>query len=449
MKLSIHGGLNEIGGNKILLEDSGSRVWFDFGTSFSRLSMFYDEFMNPRSHNGMTDFFEMGLLPDIKGLYRHDFLGKCSRSDCKSEFDAVFLSHAHIDHSGMIPFLNKDIPVFCSPASKLIMRVMQETGSGIGQEFEIMKEHFTGLHYTKVPHFIRQVHVVNKPIKIKDLEVEPVCVDHSIPGALGFIIKGSKTVVYTGDLRMHGHNSKLTHDFVKKAVKAKPDILITEGTRVGGDHRKMGLSEEECLAHITKYMSDTKGLVVANFPPRDLDRIKTFYSAAVACGRKLVIDPKMAVLLNLLQEDKSLDAPSPKDKHIQVYIKKKKDGNYSEKDYDKWEREFLDYKNKVTYKELEQKKSVIYLNAWAFGELIDIKPVNNSSYIYSLCEPFNDEMELDHERHLNWIKHFKLDYKQAHASGHASEEDINKMIKEINAKEVVMVHSQALNKIGN
>lgn len=33
MKLTFYGGVNEIGGNKILLEDGDVRVFFDFGQS--------------------------------------------------------------------------------------------------------------------------------------------------------------------------------------------------------------------------------------------------------------------------------------------------------------------------------------------------------------------------------------------------------------------------------
>jgi mRNA degradation ribonuclease J1/J2 len=30
-KLTFYGGVNEIGGNKILIEDKGTKVFFDFG----------------------------------------------------------------------------------------------------------------------------------------------------------------------------------------------------------------------------------------------------------------------------------------------------------------------------------------------------------------------------------------------------------------------------------
>jgi mRNA degradation ribonuclease J1/J2 len=69
--------------------------------------------------------------------------------------------------------------------------------------------------------------------------------------------------------------------------------------------------------------------------------------------------------------------------------------------------------------------------------LLDIKP-NGGTYIYSACEAFNEEMEIDFKRLWHWLKRFNiyscgfsLDEngvpsfgKRYHASGHASGEDI-------------------------
>ena len=55
--------------------------------------------------------------------------------------------------------------------------------------------------------------------------------DHSIPGAYGFIIyTSSGPVVYTGDLRLHGTKPQMTREFVDIAKKEKPIALIAEGT---------------------------------------------------------------------------------------------------------------------------------------------------------------------------------------------------------------------------
>ena len=83
-------------------------------------------------------------------------------------------------------------------------------------------------------------------------------VDHSIPGAYGFIVYGDETVVYTGDLRLHGPRSDMTFDFVERAKQAKPDVLIIEGTRV--NETKRGLSEEDVKRKVSEFIRRTKNL---------------------------------------------------------------------------------------------------------------------------------------------------------------------------------------------
>jgi hypothetical protein len=39
--LTFYGGVNEIGGNKILLKDGDTKIFFDFGMSFSMRRLFY------------------------------------------------------------------------------------------------------------------------------------------------------------------------------------------------------------------------------------------------------------------------------------------------------------------------------------------------------------------------------------------------------------------------
>ena len=39
--LTFYGGVNEIGGNKILLEDQDTRIFLDFGMSFSQSGKYF------------------------------------------------------------------------------------------------------------------------------------------------------------------------------------------------------------------------------------------------------------------------------------------------------------------------------------------------------------------------------------------------------------------------
>ena len=86
--LTFYGGVDEIGGNKILLQDRDTRVFFDFGMSFSQKKLFYSPpFLSPRSEKSLQ---ELGILPKIEGLYKFD--------DSPPQADAVFISHGHLDH---------------------------------------------------------------------------------------------------------------------------------------------------------------------------------------------------------------------------------------------------------------------------------------------------------------------------------------------------------------
>jgi len=87
--LTFYGDVNEIGENKILLQDRDTRVFFDFGMSFAMKKQFYSPpFLSPKSEKSLQ---ELVILPKISGVHKFD-LGP-------PEVDAVFKSHGHLDHS--------------------------------------------------------------------------------------------------------------------------------------------------------------------------------------------------------------------------------------------------------------------------------------------------------------------------------------------------------------
>jgi ribonuclease J len=75
-------------------------------------------------------------------------------------------------------------------------------------------------------------------------------------------------------------------------------------------------------------------------------------------------------------------------------------------------------------------------------ELIDLKPAEGSVYIKSVCEPFDIEMEIDWQRIENWIKHFGMDINSTHVSGHASGLQLKEFVEQVNAKNVIPVHTE-------
>jgi ribonuclease J len=71
-------------------------------------------------------------------------------------------------------------------------------------------------------------------------------VDHSIFGAIAYVLRGETTIAYTGDFRLHGKNGDATRDFVSKAKDAS--VLITEGTRAGPSEEEKTSERSVCDA---------------------------------------------------------------------------------------------------------------------------------------------------------------------------------------------------------
>ena len=424
--MTFYGGVNEIGGNKVLLEDGDVRIFLDFGQSFSMGADYFTRWLGPRAINGLGDYFEFGLLPEIQGLYTREQLRFTELPYEEPRFDGVFLSHAHVDHLNHIQFLHPMIPIYLGVGTKLFLEAMEKTSSFC--------------NYGK--HRYRTFRTGDK-IKIGGLVVEAVHVDHSIPAAYGFLIHTSEgTVVYTGDLRAHGPRQDMTEDFMEKARKSEPVVMICEGTRMVEEDKRKNYSEEEVEKLSRRIVSSTDKMVFVTHYSRDIDRFRSFYNVAKKNGRKIVVSPKSAHLMARLVEDKRLDLPDPlKDKDILIYYKRKKSGEFDERDYYVWEREFMD--KMVTYEFVRENQGrlLMDLDFYQFAELIDIRPESSSHFIHSMSEPYSEEDIEDIVMH-NWLEHFKIRFHQLHASGHMDRQQITDLCNYIDPKKLFPIHTE-------
>ena len=416
--LTFYGGVSEVGGNKIMVEDRGAKILLDFGIAFNTGEDYWINWLQPRGISPLKDRFEFDMLPKIKGLYRKDLLKGTGLKYVKPEIDAVFCTHAHFDHIGYLGFIDENIPVYLGECTKLIM--------------ETVEEQSTMTDYGEHPYHTFRT---GKKIKIGSMEIEPVHVDHSIPAAYGYIIHTSEgSVVYTGDLRMHGVRSDMTEDFINKAKESMPVAMVSEGTRIGSE-RKTNHTEKEVKTKSCEIASKTRKLVITTFYPRDIDRLRTFYQVAKDSGRKFVVSLKAAHLLSRLKEDKRLPVPDvTSDPDMLVYLRPKSR-------YYPWEQPFLDNAVDCDYVHKNQSKLLLNLGLMQFAELIDIRPDRGSHFIHSMSEPFSEE-DIEDEVMHNWLDHFGLNFHQLHASGHCSGAEIIKNIQTVNPKKVFPVHTE-------
>ncbi|MFH0929100.1 MAG: MBL fold metallo-hydrolase [Candidatus Aenigmatarchaeota archaeon] len=464
VSLTFYGGVKEIGGNKILLEDDGTKIFLDFGMNFSQHAKFFTEYMPPRKNSCITDMMFLGLLPNIKGLYRRDYC-KHQGADHKEEnsVDGVLISHGHIDHVGYVHFLRKDIPVHVSHETKAIMELFTRTGAGGFSEFCDFKPSFElipaktgGMKRRDARDGTEKRDVrtfeFGKKFTIGNLEIEPYRVDHSLPGATGFIIHTSAgAIIYTGDLRFHGRHRDWSNAFVSASAAAEPVAMISEGTRIKKSDNR---TEDYVQKESTDCIKGKKGLAIANFPIRDTERLLTFYQTAKANQRKLVIEYRQAILLDLLKKCGIDGLPDSKDPEIRIFYPKKSWGLIGRKDFDReqverdytsWERTYASSENVIDACEIRDHQNgfVMFMNYFQLNNLLDLKPVSGSVHIRSICEPFCEDMELDQKRINNWLRLFKLyPEKKFHCSGHATGDAIEGMIKTVSPKAVFPIHTE-------
>ncbi len=280
------------------------------------------------------------------------------------------------------------------------------------------------------------------------------------PGPLlSWLKPGDDRIVYTGDLRFHGRRQELTEKFVKEAKKFNPTTIITEGTRIDNESN---ISEESIEKTATDLVSNHRGLAIVSFPVRDLDRFLTFYNVAKNTDRTIAVSLKQAYMLNLFDGN-----GYPRVDEVAVYVPRKDwgmmgdeclaclEGNWipssklhpyhTEQDYKNWERKYLNWDNTINYKHLQENPEdyIFGCDFFELKELIDIQP-KNGIYIYSKTEPFNEEMQFDFQKVLNWINHFNLPLitEGMHGSGHANGVELLNMIREISPQKVYPIHTE-------
>lgn len=441
--LTFYGGVNEIGGNKILLEDKDTKVFLDFGKGFSRRSKFFEEFINPRTANGIEDFLEMGLIPEIEGVYRDDLMKLAGRKIIPPDIDAVLLTHAHADHADYISFLHEDIPIYMGETCHLILKAVEERSQrSIEKEILNYKPRPRNPKDKPIERKINTFRTGDK-LKIGSLEVEPIHVDHSVPGAYGFIIHTSEgPIAYTGDIRLHGTKSQMTRDFIEKAKAEKPIALIAEGTRINDEGKKE--SEELVYDECAKIVSGTDRLIFADFNFKDVDRLRTFYNIAKENDRKFVVKLHDAFFLKWLSQDPKLGVPNIDDENVVIHLPKMGTGTYSDSDYKGKSAEFANRNNAWTSEQIAVKKGKVLcaMGYYTFTALIDMKPRPGAVYIHSASEPYNEEQEISQVRIDNWLNHFQMNKFQSHCSGHARGRDLLDAVSEISAKTLYPIHTE-------
>jgi len=242
---------------------------------------------------------------------------------------------------------------------------------------------------------------------------------------------------------------------IKEAAQLHPRALILEGTNVD---KAANVSEQEVYENAFKAINDARGLVIADFPPRDVNRLLTFLQVARDTKRKLTILPRDAYLLKTMRLLESEIPDIAQEDAIVIYQE-----TTASKTPALWLRNiYQDYSSKIVLaKDVRSNQGdfILCFSFWDLNELPSIQPQAGSLYVFSSSEPHNEEQEMDFRRLHSWLERFQLrafglpverngeweipeEEKGLHASGHACGPDLLRVAREIQPEVLIPVHSE-------
>lgn len=472
VSLTFYGGVNEIGGNKILLKDSDKKILLDFGMSFKQRKKFFsDPYLSPRKDD-VDCLLKTNLLPpelEGKGVYEFE--------EGEKGIDFVLLSHYHADHAQYISFIKRDVPIICSSKTKVALHALYSrqlpknqwrwmrhkngeeffvpmgcnTRGGFEKDISRLKIGYLDETASKEFDIIREskddsllpwsilwenYRIETKDGYADDWYIKPFPVNHSIEGATAWAVNTAiGPIIYTGDFRL----GELTNKFVQEAKKIEPTVMICEGTNVGRNEEYLP-NENAVKEKISEVVNDTENLVFIDFNYGNMDRLKSLLEISKKHGRKLVISLRQAhfsLMLSLV--DSSI--PDIRKENIWIYTRKK-ETTYT------WEENILQnehFKSRILHDTDLSKSQEEYILSFSYfdlKELPGIEPKQGSSYIISHSEPFDEEGEIEENILTNWIDLFKLKKYRIHTSGHISNSELLDTIEKIHPKILIPVHTE-------
>jgi putative mRNA 3-end processing factor len=143
--------------------------------------------------------------------------------------DTVLLSHAHLDHSGMVPALCEEghIPIYSTTLTSEIAELLHKDSIKIAK----MEGYAPLYSNSEVKQLLKQyIHIKqNETVSLGDMIVRFHDAGH-IPGSLMFKIEGSSSFLFTGDF------NTVETNLVKGTKPVNCDILCMEGTYAGREH---------------------------------------------------------------------------------------------------------------------------------------------------------------------------------------------------------------------
>lgn len=394
MKIRIHRGSNEIGASCFEIQGQKARILIDAG--------------HPLDDSESS-------LPQNINLY-----------------DAVFISHCHQDHYGLLENMPSNVPVYMGAVA----------WDFVCANRLFMNKEALSLNLKPLAAW--------EPVTIGDLEIKPYLVDHSAPEAFSFLVdSGDKKLYYSGDFRAHGRKSKLFDNMCKRPPE-NIDALVMEGTMVNRSNTKYP-NEDSVENGMIETINMSEGITCLISSSQNIDRLVSAYRAARNTKKIFVVDIYTAWILEKMRES-GRSTPSIEWDDVKVLAK-----NWPGSKYYNVIKNNPDIFRKFTQKiysddividldclQKEPNKYFMKMTPKYILRYANEHSTRPITVIYSMWEGYLAE-RTGTKGHLVYEKLRSkpmVKFEKIHTSGHATLDDLKTFASAINPKVIIPFHSE-------
>jgi ribonuclease J len=389
MNLTIHRGTNQIGGTSLEFATDTTRILLDLGL--------------PLDYSCKSIEEQKSIVEQAK--------------DWTVGVDAIFISHYHQDHHGLLSKVQPGVPVFVTAGTEKMFKM----------NAVFMKPYVSSIENLLIvePERIQSPAI---PVQIGDIIVTAFTVDHSAYDACAFLIQsGSKSILYSGDLRLHGVKGSLYRKLPRNV-----DYLVLEGTNI--EKCKVVQTEKRTKEELIELFNEN--LYSLNFiwcSGQNIDRLVNIFSASRATRKTMVVDVYVAAVLQEIHQlnDK---IPSVESHGIKVLY------THGSNDDDQAEYYLRFNKNRILPSEIKQNpdRFVVVIRPSMLPFLKAQLTVPTANIVTSLWKKY-EETEMDF---FNWVDQQGYNRKHIHTSGHADRESLAMIAEFINPKKIIPMHTE-------